>query len=98
MNCPRVSTETLRPVSCSAQARTHRPNLDVMPVDDGVDTHKLRPVLVGRVKMRQELAVRVRPPCSQKHRLHGWPVLQVCLEGQPHGQRIPFEVDVVLLG
>jgi len=76
---------------------TYGPNLNVVPVDDGVDAHKLWPACVCGIKVCKELAMRVRPPCTQKHRLDGRPVLQIRLEGRAHGQRIPLEVQVVLL-
>jgi hypothetical protein len=67
-----------------------------MPIDDGVDTHKLRPAIVRGVKMCQELPVRVSPPGPQKYRLDCWGVFQVCLKSRSHRERIAFEVEMVL--
>ena len=41
------------------EVETHSPDLRIMPVDQRVDAHELRPVGVGRAEVLEELAVRV---------------------------------------
>lgn len=94
-------------VSCSPAAAsatkhartrtTYRPDLDVVPIYHGMDAHELRPALVCRIEVRQELPVRVGPPGTQEYRPDSRPVPQVRLERLPHGQRIPFEIEVVVI-
>jgi hypothetical protein len=67
-----------------------------VPIDNRVDTHKLRPALVRGVKVCKKLSVRVSPPGPQKYGLDCWGVFQVCLKSRSHGKRITFEVEIVL--
>lgn len=57
---------------------THRPNLDVVPINDRVDTNELWPALICRIEVFQELSVWIRPPCPQKYCFYGRPIFQVC--------------------
>lgn len=69
-----------------------------MPIQNGIHTHKLRPVLVRGTKMCQELAVGVRSPRAHEYGLDRLPIAEVLLEGGAHTQRVPLQVEVVLLG
>lgn len=74
---------------------THRPDLCVMPVDDGVHPHKGGPVAVGRVEVGQGGAVGVCPAGADEDGLEAGAVAQVGLEGGAHGQGVAAQVEVV---
>lgn len=71
------------------------PNLNVVPVDDGVDTHEAGPAVIGRVEVRQMLSVRVGAPCPDEDCLDVWLVAQVRRKRGLHGGGIGSEGEVV---
>lgn len=68
-----------------------------MPVNHGVDAHKLRPPLVRRAKVLQVLAVRVGSSGAHKDGPHRRRVGEVRVQGRPHGHCVLLEVQVVLV-
>lgn len=63
------------------------PDVDVVPVDDGMAAHKGRPASVGAVKVRQKRAVRICAPRADEDGLDLGVVGQVVCEGVLHRRR-----------
>lgn len=80
------------------QVKTHSPNLNIVPVDYGVDAHKLRPVRISHVKVRQRLGVWIGAPRAHEDGLDLGPLGEVHLQGGSHLGSVAVEVEVVLGG
>lgn len=74
---------------------THSPNLDVVPVNDGVYAHEAGPTVIRGVEVCQMLAVGVRPPSANEYRLHEGMVVQVRLECCLHRRIVCCESQAV---
>ena len=61
------------------------PDVGVMPIDDGMDAHKVWPAVIGGIKMSQPFAMRVRPPGTDKDSLDVWISGEVMFEARTDG-------------
>lgn len=69
-----ISSLNERIVKGTGVEYTHSPNLSIMPINNWMHAHELRPVFVRRVEVRQELAMGVCPPGPHKDRLDRGPI------------------------
>ena len=74
---------------------TYTPNLCIMPINNWMHAHELRPIFVREVEVRQELAMGICSPGSYKYSLNRPFLPKVCLERRTHRQGIPSQVNVV---
>lgn len=78
---------------------TYGPDLDVMPLDDGMHAHERRPAAVGRLEGVEFPAVGIRPAGADEDGFDAAVGLQVAGEGIAHGRvGVPGEGEVVGLG
>lgn len=50
--------------------KTHAPNLAIMPINNGMDAHEARPIAIGLIEVRQELAVGIGAPGADEDGAH----------------------------
>ena len=55
----RLSASLPEPQKCE---ETHRPNLSIMPIDNGMHPHESRPSGIRNIEVRQALSMGIRPP------------------------------------
>lgn len=91
---PQIIQATIRDL----QMANKTPNLGVVPVDDGMDPHKVRPAAVRGVEVLQALAVGVGAPGADEDGAHAGFVGEVVREGLFHRFGVAREREVVGVG
>lgn len=75
---------------------SYSPNFPIVPIDNGMNPHEIRPPVVRPIEMRQKLAMRIRSPRADKYSLHGRVLGKVCFERGFHGERVTREVKPIV--
>ena len=71
----------------------YRPDVRVMPIYNGMNTHKIGPAMVGRSEVRQLCAVRIGPSGADEDGLDGGVVVEIVCKRCFHGLPITCEIE-----